>query len=254
MSPPLCAGGPHHRARRAVAGPPRRVRYRLPLPRDVQHHRRLRAHRRHGGAERDRGRVPRRHLGRAAQRRRRRLGRGHERCVGRAGLHAHSPPPLTPFSLLPTPGGFGLVLDGSEDTGRRAQQMLLWDVTNGGCPSPSRGDALALTHCLLPRSGVTRRAWGRNDNAKLAIKRAMEANPKVGCPRARPPALVPTSDPSLTSYVCGAGSCASRWPKTPRRMCSTPPSAALQSRAVLFLAARIHGVRGKVPGWVAFGG
>lgn len=33
---------------------------------------------------------------------------------------------------------------------------------------------------MLAASGVTRRAWGRNDNAKLAIRRAMEANPKVG--------------------------------------------------------------------------
>ena len=28
-------------------------------------------------------------------------------------------------------GGFGLVLDGSEDAGRRAESMLNWDVSNG---------------------------------------------------------------------------------------------------------------------------
>ncbi len=52
-------------------------------------------------------------------------------------------------------GGFGLVLDGSYEAGRKARGMLFWDVNNG----------------------VGRRAWGRNDNANLAIKRAMEADP-----------------------------------------------------------------------------
>ena len=28
-------------------------------------------------------------------------------------------------------GGFGLVLDGSDDAGRRADAMLNWDVSNG---------------------------------------------------------------------------------------------------------------------------
>ncbi len=28
-------------------------------------------------------------------------------------------------------GGFGLVLDGSENAGRRAEEMLNWDVSNG---------------------------------------------------------------------------------------------------------------------------
>ena len=52
-------------------------------------------------------------------------------------------------------GGFGLVLDGSEEAGRRARQMLDWDVTNG----------------------VARRAWARNEGAVFAARQAMAANP-----------------------------------------------------------------------------
>lgn len=54
-------------------------------------------------------------------------------------------------------GGFGLVLDGSPDSERRAKQMLFWDVNNG----------------------VNRRAWAGNSNAKLAIKNAMAVNPSL---------------------------------------------------------------------------
>eukprot|EP01117_Protostelium_nocturnum_P012579 TRINITY_DN462_c0_g1_i1.p1 TRINITY_DN462_c0_g1~~TRINITY_DN462_c0_g1_i1.p1 ORF type:complete len:699 (-),score=278.79 TRINITY_DN462_c0_g1_i1:181-2277(-) len=54
-------------------------------------------------------------------------------------------------------GGFGLVLDGTPDASRRAEMMLRWDVLNG----------------------VTRRAWGRNENAEDAIKKAMEEDPKL---------------------------------------------------------------------------
>jgi len=56
-----------------------------------------------------------------------------------------------------TNGGFGMVLDGSEDATRRAQLMLGWDVNNGVC----------------------RRAWARNDNAEFAIRREMERNPQL---------------------------------------------------------------------------
>jgi len=52
-------------------------------------------------------------------------------------------------------GGFGLVLDGSQDAARRAESMLNWDVSNG----------------------VARRAWSGNKNAKRTIERAMEAEP-----------------------------------------------------------------------------
>ncbi len=49
-------------------------------------------------------------------------------------------------------GGFGMVLDGSNDADRRLQNMLFWDVNNG----------------------ISRRNWARNPNAVFAIKRAME--------------------------------------------------------------------------------
>jgi len=54
-------------------------------------------------------------------------------------------------------GGFGMVLDGSEDADRRLKMMLHWDVNNG----------------------IARRSWARNDEAIFAIKRAMEAEPKL---------------------------------------------------------------------------
>ncbi|MFN2251446.1 MAG: urocanate hydratase, partial [Anaerolineae bacterium] len=54
-------------------------------------------------------------------------------------------------------GGFGLVLDGTADAGRRADVMLAWDVTNG----------------------IARRAWARNSGAQFAIERAMEREPRL---------------------------------------------------------------------------
>jgi len=51
-----------------------------------------------------------------------------------------------------TNGGFGLVLDGSEDAERRARSMLSFDVSNG----------------------LARRAWARNPGARFASQRAME--------------------------------------------------------------------------------
>ncbi|KAJ0409626.1 hypothetical protein P43SY_008498 [Pythium insidiosum] len=54
-----------------------------------------------------------------------------------------------------TNGGFGMVLDGSQAAGQKAASMLHWDVNNG----------------------VARRAWARNENARLAIERDMELNP-----------------------------------------------------------------------------
>lgn len=54
-------------------------------------------------------------------------------------------------------GGFGLVLDGSDDAGRRADSMLDWDVANG----------------------LARRAWARNPGAEFAVKRAMQADPST---------------------------------------------------------------------------
>jgi urocanate hydratase len=52
-------------------------------------------------------------------------------------------------------GGFGMVLDGSEDANRRLKSMLFWDVNNG----------------------IARRNWARNEGAIFAIKRAMETEP-----------------------------------------------------------------------------
>ena len=52
-------------------------------------------------------------------------------------------------------GGFGLLIDGSQESERKLLSMLDWDVNNG----------------------ISRRAWARNDGAVYAIKRAMESNP-----------------------------------------------------------------------------
>lgn len=54
-------------------------------------------------------------------------------------------------------GGFGMVLDGSEDADRRLKMMLHWDVNNG----------------------IARRSGARNDGAIFAIKRAMQENPDL---------------------------------------------------------------------------
>lgn len=52
-------------------------------------------------------------------------------------------------------GGFGMLLDGTEDADRRLQSMLLYDVNNG----------------------IARRSWARNEPAMFAIKREMERTP-----------------------------------------------------------------------------
>ncbi|MCX6305836.1 MAG: urocanate hydratase [Bacteroidetes bacterium] len=54
-------------------------------------------------------------------------------------------------------GGFGMLLDGTEDAGRRLRLMLHWDVNNG----------------------IARRAWARNDEAIFAIKLAMKEEPRL---------------------------------------------------------------------------
>jgi len=60
-------------------------------------------------------------------------------------------------------GGFGMLLDGSDDADRRLRSMLFWDVNNG----------------------ISRRSWARNEGAIFAAKRAMEAEPllKVTIPQ-----------------------------------------------------------------------
>jgi urocanate hydratase len=54
-------------------------------------------------------------------------------------------------------GGFGMLLDGSEDSDRRLKMMLHWDVNNG----------------------ISRRSWARNEGAIFAIKREMERTPTL---------------------------------------------------------------------------
>ena len=54
-------------------------------------------------------------------------------------------------------GGFGMLLDGSDDADRRLRMMLHWDVNNG----------------------ISRRSWARNEEAVFAIKRAMEDEPRL---------------------------------------------------------------------------
>ena len=52
-------------------------------------------------------------------------------------------------------GGFGMVIDGSEEADRKIRNMLLWDVNNG----------------------IARRSWGRNYGAIDAVKREMDRTP-----------------------------------------------------------------------------
>lgn len=54
-------------------------------------------------------------------------------------------------------GGFGMVIDGSEDSGRKIRCMLHWDVNNG----------------------IARRSWARNKGAMFAIQREMERTPEL---------------------------------------------------------------------------
>jgi urocanate hydratase len=54
-------------------------------------------------------------------------------------------------------GGFGMVLDGTDEADRRLEMMLHWDVNNG----------------------IARRSWARNEGAISAIKREMERTPNL---------------------------------------------------------------------------
>lgn len=54
-------------------------------------------------------------------------------------------------------GGFGMVIDGSEDSARHIRQMLFWDVNNG----------------------IARRSWARNSGAVSAILRQMLCTPDL---------------------------------------------------------------------------
>ncbi|MBP3534585.1 MAG: urocanate hydratase, partial [Muribaculaceae bacterium] len=54
-------------------------------------------------------------------------------------------------------GGFGMVIDGSQEAERRIREMLFWDVNNG----------------------IARRSWGRNEGAMKAIERQMKLTPDL---------------------------------------------------------------------------
>lgn len=54
-------------------------------------------------------------------------------------------------------GGFGMLIDGSEQSAANIKSMLHWDVNNG----------------------IARRSWARNEEAIYAIKRAMAAEPNL---------------------------------------------------------------------------
>ena len=54
-------------------------------------------------------------------------------------------------------GGFGMVIDGSDDSARHIREMLFWDVNNG----------------------IARRSWARNAPARFAIEREMARTPSL---------------------------------------------------------------------------
>jgi len=52
-------------------------------------------------------------------------------------------------------GGFGMMLDGKDDTADKLRMMLKWDVGNG----------------------IARRSWARNEGAIFTLRRQMERTP-----------------------------------------------------------------------------
>ena len=54
-------------------------------------------------------------------------------------------------------GGFGMLLDGSDESENKLRSMLHWDVNNG----------------------IARRSWARNNEARFAIERAMQQEPRL---------------------------------------------------------------------------
>lgn len=70
-------------------------------------------------------------------------------------------------------GGFGMVIDGSDECDRRISEMLLWDVNNG----------------------IARRSWARNAGAMDAIRREMQRTPglKVTMPNIADDTLIHNS-------------------------------------------------------------
>ena len=66
-------------------------------------------------------------------------------------------------------GGFGMLLDGSAEAEQKLTSMLHWDVNNG----------------------IARRSWARNEEAQFAIRRAMDADPRLKV------TLAQSADPDL---------------------------------------------------------
>ena len=54
-------------------------------------------------------------------------------------------------------GGFGMLLDGTQEAESRLKSMLFYDVNNG----------------------IARRSWARNEEALFAVKREMERTPSL---------------------------------------------------------------------------
>jgi len=54
-------------------------------------------------------------------------------------------------------GGFGMLIDGTDDAARRIERMIAWDVTNG----------------------IARRAWAQNPGGRFAIQKAMELDERL---------------------------------------------------------------------------
>ena len=52
-------------------------------------------------------------------------------------------------------GGFGMLIDGSDESAKKIHSMLHWDVNNG----------------------IARRSWARNEEAIFAIKKEMKRTP-----------------------------------------------------------------------------
>ena len=67
-------------------------------------------------------------------------------------------------------GGFGMVIDGSDEAARHIREMLFWDVNNG----------------------IARRSWARNEGARFAIEREMARTPglKVTLPNLAEDAVI----------------------------------------------------------------
>lgn len=82
-------------------------------------------------------------------------------------------------------GGFGFLLDGSDEAAKRASLMLNWDVSNGvrarteqqqvSFRAQTADDCWLALVCFYVLQ-VARRCWSGNSNAYETIQRTMEEN------------------------------------------------------------------------------